>query len=318
MNAHEAAALAGAQVVRDGGELLTNVADAAGGGSGALTFDEKLKSEPGPSAAIIVTSGQADKVPAAIGTVIEAKSPRLAFALIAQAMFASRFERPADGDDEAAEVHDTADVHPSATISPGARIGANAIISPAAVIGHGVEIGADCLVGSGASITHATLGEGCRISSGARIGESGFGYTPAPKGPVLIPQLGAVRIGHHVDIGANSAVDRGMLADTVIGDLCKIDNLCQIGHNCRLGVGVIAASLTGISGSCVIGDGVMMGGQVGMADHLNIGDGAILAARSGIMKDVEPGAKIGGFPAKPLRQWMKEQAQLSRMLSKNK
>ena len=294
------------------------MADAASGGEGALTFDEKLKVEPAACAAILVGTGQAENVPPSIGTVLEVQSPRLAFAQMAATLFSSRFERPDPTDNQQPDIDPTAMVHPSAVVSPAARIGANAVISASAVIGHGVEIGAECFIGAGASITHATLGEGCRISAGARIGESGFGYVPGAAGPVLIPQFGAVRIGRQVDIGANSAVDRGMLADTTIGDLCKIDNLCQIGHNCQLGVAVIAASLTGISGSCTIGDGVMMGGQVGMADHLNIGSGAILAARSGVMKDVEAGAKIGGFPAKPLRQWMKEQARLSRMLSEDK
>jgi UDP-3-O-[3-hydroxymyristoyl] glucosamine N-acyltransferase len=176
-----------------------------------------------------------------------------------------------------------------------------------------VSIGAGCVIGAQVSITHAELGEGCRVLSGAKIGEAGFGYTAGPEGPFAVPQLGAVRIGKRVDIGALTSIDRGALSDTLVGDLTKIDNLCQIAHNCRIGRGVLIASQTGISGSCTIGDYVMMGGQVGMADHLDIGAGAVIAAGSGLMRDVEPGGKVGGRPAKPMRQWMKETAALGRL-----
>ena len=130
---------------------------------------------------------------------------------------------------------------------------------------------------------------------------------------VKVPQLGRVVIGDDVEIGANTTIDRGALADTVIGKGTKIDNLVQIGHNVTLGQYCIIAAQTGISGSCTIGNGVLMGGQVGLADHLNIGDGAQIAAGSGLMHDIPVGEKWGGSPAKPVKQWLREVAALTRL-----
>ncbi|MEO1042317.1 MAG: UDP-3-O-(3-hydroxymyristoyl)glucosamine N-acyltransferase [Pseudomonadota bacterium] len=311
----DAAGIGDAQLIRDGGLPVTKVADAELGGEGALSFAETLKKPLGLVAIVIVPAGQANEVPEAIPSVLEASSPRLAFAKIASALFASKSETGREME-VPSSVSDTAIVHPTAVISPGAEIADGVVVGPYAVIGHGVTIGAGTLIGAHVSVTHATIGSGCRISAGVRIGEAGFGYVPGEAGAVYIPQLGAVRIGHAVDIGANSTIDRGMLTDTVIGDGTKIDNLCQVAHNCKLGRSVLIASQTGVSGSCEIGDGVMMGGQVGMGDHLNIGAGAVLAARSGLMRDVEPGGRVGGTPAKPVRQWMKEVAVLSRLAEK--
>lgn len=311
LNGAEAARIGGAELVRGEGTIET-VADSATGGAGALIFAERLNGDIADAAAIIVPQGKADEGPGGIPVVLEARSPKLAFSRIAAHLFSSRFET---ADDEAAEpvIAENARIHPTAVISPGASIGSGAVIGPNAIIGHGVTIGEGTYVGPHVSIIHAEIGRHCRILSGARIGEAGFGYTAGDAGPVAVPQLGAVRIADEVDIGAQTTVDRGTLGDTIIGAMTKIDNLCQIAHNCRLGRGVLIASQTGISGSCVVGDFVMMGGQVGMADHLTIGDGAILAAKAGLMKDVEPGGKVGGAPAKPMRQWMKETAALSRL-----
>ncbi|MEM6913765.1 MAG: UDP-3-O-(3-hydroxymyristoyl)glucosamine N-acyltransferase [Pseudomonadota bacterium] len=315
LSPNDAADISGARLVRDGGVPITSVADAALGGEGALSFAEKVDASLGSVAVVIVPEGKADSVPDAIHSVVEAGSPRLAFAKIAAALFESKSESARE-DDTPSVISDEALIHPHAVIGPGAHIEGGVVIGPYAVIGHGVTIGAGTLIGPQTTVSHASVGAGCRVSAGARIGEAGFGYVPGEAGAVYIPQLGAVRIGHAVDIGANSTIDRGMLTDTVIGDGTKIDNLCQVAHNCKLGRSVLIASQTGVSGSCVIGDGVMMGGQVGMGDHLTIGDGAVLAARSGLMRDVEPGGRVGGTPAKPVRQWMKEVAVLGRLAEK--
>ncbi|MEM0929927.1 MAG: UDP-3-O-(3-hydroxymyristoyl)glucosamine N-acyltransferase [Pseudomonadota bacterium] len=313
----EAAEIGGGTLVRRGEGILSSVADAASGGEGALAFAEKPDETLAPATVLIVPDGKADTVPTTVGSVIEASSPRLAYAKIAAALFESKSECGCE-DDTPSKVADSAMVHPTAVVAPGATVADGAVIGPYAVIGHGVLIGAGTRVGSHVSINHATVGAGCSFSSGVRIGEAGFGYVPGDRGAVYIPQLGAVRIGDGVDIGANTTVDRGMLTDTEIGDGTKIDNLCQIAHNCKIGRSVLIASHTGVSGSCTIGDGVMMGGQVGMGDHVNVGAGAVLAARSGLMRDVEPGGRVGGTPAKPFRQWMKEVAALSRLAEKKR
>ena len=119
----------------------------------------------------------------------------------------------------------------------------------------------------------------------------------APTGPERIPQIGRVVIQDNVEIGANSTIDRGAMADTVIGEDTKIDNLVQIAHNVRIGRNCMIAGLSGISGSVTVGDNVIMGGGVGIADHLTIGAGAQLAAGSGFMNNVPAGEIWGGYPA---------------------
>jgi UDP-3-O-[3-hydroxymyristoyl] glucosamine N-acyltransferase len=313
LRADRAAEISGATLTRRGDAEIRDVAEVQKGGAGALVFAEKLKAQPASAAAVILPIGATGELEDEACTVLEAASPKLAFAKIAGHLFESYAETSYEG--EPAELGEGVHIDPSAVIASGTTIGAGTIIGPQSYIGPGVHIGAGSWIGAQVSITHAELGERCRISAGVKIGECGFGYTAGSAGPFPIPQLGAVRIGDGVELGALTTVDRGTLSDTVIGNLTKIDNLCQIAHNCRIGRGVLIASQTGISGSCCIGNYVMMGGQVGMADHLNIGNGAVIAAKSGLMRDVEPGAKVGGTPAKPMRQWMKEIAALGRLAS---
>ena len=126
-----------------------------------------------------------------------------------------------------------------------------------------------------------------------------------------VPQLFAP-----VEIGANTTIDRGTGPDTVIGAGTKIDNLVQIAHNVRVGKGCVIVSQVGISGSTVIGDFVMMGGQAGLTGHLKIGNAAQIAAQSGVMRDIDPGVTVGGSPAKPMRDWLKEVATIERLVKK--
>jgi UDP-3-O-[3-hydroxymyristoyl] glucosamine N-acyltransferase len=128
-----------------------------------------------------------------------------------------------------------------------------------------------------------------------------------------VPQVGRVIIQDGVEIGANATIDRGAIRDTVIGEGTKIDNLVQIAHNVEIGRHCVLASQTGISGSVTVGDFVMMGGKVGIADNVTIGSGAMLAAGSGVMSHVPPGAKWGGSPAGPAREWLKGAAAVRRL-----
>ncbi len=236
------------------------------------------------------------------------KTPRLAFALVA-----GRLHRSIDF--TAAQANPLG-AHETAIIASTAEIGEGAEIGPHAYIGPGVVIGAGAKIGAGVTISHALIGEGVKILPGARIGQSGFGFVAGPDGLIKVPQLGRVIIGVGVEIGANTAIDRGALEDTMIGDGTKIDNLVQIGHNVRIGRDCIIAAQCGVSGSCVIGDGVMLGGQVGLADHLTIGDGAMIAAGAGLMRDVPAGEKWGGRPGRPAKDWLRETAVLSKLAKK--
>lgn len=262
-----------------------------------------------PWPGLIVTSRGADLPPelAAVPTVL-VDSTRLALATLS-ASFDVR-PRLASG------------LHPSASIDPGARLGADVSVGPGSVVaadaslGDGCQLGANCVVGPG-----VVLGDGCVIHpnvtlydgvklgnrvvvhAGSVLGADGFGYAASPRGAVKVRHLGGVSIDDDVEIGANSAVDRGTVDDTVIGPRTKIDNLCQVGHNVHIGSDCLIAGMTGIAGSVVIGDGVIIGGAVGIADHVTIGSGARIAGRSGVTKDVPPGETWAGFPARPYRQY---------------
>jgi UDP-3-O-[3-hydroxymyristoyl] glucosamine N-acyltransferase len=204
-------------------------------------------------------------------------------------------------------------VDPGVVIGPQAEIGSGTIIAANAVIGPGVRIGRHCAVGSGCSITHALIGDGVIIHPGCRIGQDGFGYTMSGGRYTKVPQIARVIIQDDVEIGAGTTIDRGGLRDTVIGEGTKIDNLVQIAHNVSIGRHCIIVSQVGISGSVVIGDYAMLGGKVGVVDHLTIGEGAQVSVGALILSDIPAGARWGGSPAVPLREWARSNVMLRRL-----
>jgi UDP-3-O-[3-hydroxymyristoyl] glucosamine N-acyltransferase len=179
-----------------------------------------------------------------------------------------------------------------------------------------VVVGDDCRIGAETSISNAIIGARVEIAGCGSIGGPGFGFVPGPTGPLRMLQVGRVIVENDVAIGANCAIDRGATGDTVIGAGTVIDNLVQIGHNVRLGRNCVLSGQVGFAGSTVLGDGVRVGGQVAISDHLTIGSGARIAGRSGVMRDVEPGGAVGGYPALPLRQWHRQTAGLLRLFSR--
>jgi UDP-3-O-[3-hydroxymyristoyl] glucosamine N-acyltransferase len=199
-------------------------------------------------------------------------------------------------------------------IGPRAEIGAGTVVSANVVIGPEVRIGRDCAIGAGSTITHALIGDRVIIHPGCHIGQDGFGYLSSAQGHVKVPQVGRVVIHDDVEIGAGTAIDRGGIRDTVIGEGTKIDNMVQIGHNVVIGRHCIIVAQSGLSGSVTLEDFVVLAARVGIHPHVTVGKGAELAARSSVMRDVPRGARWGGFPnAKPIKQFFREIAMLERL-----
>jgi UDP-3-O-[3-hydroxymyristoyl] glucosamine N-acyltransferase len=205
-------------------------------------------------------------------------------------------------------------VHPGATVGDDCRIGDGTTILPAAQILPGSTIGRDATIGPAAVLYENTIvGDRSIIHGGAVIGAHGFGYHQEAGRHVPAPQLGYVRIGCDVEIGAGTTIDRGTYGATSIGDGTKIDNLVQIAHNCQIGRHNLICAQVGIAGSTTTGDYVVMGGQAGVRDHVHIGSRAMLSAMAGITNDVPDGAAMMGIPATPEREQKLKQAALAKL-----
>ena len=267
----------------------------------------------------------AAKVPAATIALI-APQPYRAYAQVLARLYPSA-ARPgssfdAVGVSSGSFVHPTARlergavIDPGAVIGPHAEVGSGTVVGAQALIGPHVRVGRDCAIGSNASVLNALVGNRVIIHPGVRIGQDGFGFAMGPQGHLKVPQVGRVIVQDDVEIGANTTIDRGSGRDTVIGEGTKIDNLVQIGHNVVIGRHCVIVSQVGISGSTTLEDFVVLGGQVGVVGHVRIGMGAQIAGSSNVNKDVPPGARWGGTPAKPMRDWFREMTTLKALASR--
>jgi len=253
---------------------------------------------------VIVPASAADAAPAGAAVIVSAES-QAAWAR-ASLLFHQPIALVRSAAREDVVEDDTVGLAPGVVLGIGARIGRGTRVGANTVIGPGVQIGRDCVIGSNVTIGFALIGDRVRLLSGARIGEPGFGAAGSRTGPVDVPQLGRVILQDGVSVGANSCIDRGAYDDTVVGENTKIDNLVMIGHNCVIGRNCLMAANTGISGSVTVGDGVIFGGKAGVGDHLAIGEGARVAAGAGVLQDIPAGETWSGYPAKPLRQFLRE------------
>ena len=273
------------------------------------------------AAAILTTPALAAAQPGSIPMLLAA-APRLAFAHAARLLQAPSVPTGVD---------------PRAAIAASAKLASDVSIGPFAVVEDGAELAAGVRVGAGAVIgAHCVLGPDCRIypravlypgvrlgagvivHAGAVLGSDGFGYVRdrATGAYLQFPQQGSLVIEDDVEIGANTTIDRGALAETHIGRGVKLDNLVHLGHNVTVGEDVVIAAQTGVSGSSTIGAGAVVAGQVGIADHVSIGEGTILGAQCGVPSHKQihgPGVLFWGTPARPITQYLKELATLGRL-----
>lgn len=275
--------------------------------------------------ACLVSQRYADRVPETTIALVTGE-PYAACAKVTAKLFPDAM-RPGSvfggaGISPGAYIHPEARLEPGVTVDPGAVIGPRAeigegtVIGPNAVIGPDVRIGRNCSIGPHATLLYALIGDRVIIHPGARIGQDGFGFAMSPRGHLKVPQIGRVIIQNDVEIGANTTIDRGANRDTVIGEGTKIDNLVQIAHNVTIGRHCVIVSQVGISGSTDLADFVAAGGQAGITGHLKIGMGAQIGAQSGVMTDVPAGARFGGSPAQPMREYMRAVATLNKIAAR--
>lgn len=320
----------GCRLAGDGSITVTSVSSMQSATSESLVFVEDAKQVDaalGSRAAAVIAGQFAAAINAAQKPIVISAQPRLTFAR------AARLLRDPDSDRF---------IHPEAIVPTSAKIGKNVAAGPRAILGEHVKIGDETTIGAGSVIgDNATIGTHCRIDAnvtiyprttlgnrvivqaGAVLGSEGFGYVRDSETGRYeqFPQIGRLIIEDDVEIGANSTIDRGALDETRIRRGTKIDNLVHIGHNVQIGENVVIAAQTGLSGSAVIEDNVIIGGQVGIADHVRIEAGAILGAQSGIpTKKVIRGKGVvfWGTPARPIREYLKELAFLSRSAKKDR
>jgi UDP-3-O-[3-hydroxymyristoyl] glucosamine N-acyltransferase len=272
----------------------------------AFLSNPKYRQQLDASRAGCVIVGPAMREPAlARGACIVTDDPYLYFARLTQLWKRSlaRSARP--------PIHPTAAIDPEAHIAEDVRIGAHCVVERGARIGRGTVLKAQVHVAE-----DCTIGERCILHPGVVIGGDGFGFAPHAGGWEKIEQLGAVTIGNDVEIGANTCIDRGALADTVIEDGAKLDNLIQVAHGVRIGRNTVIAANTGIAGSTTIGPNCIIGGAAMIQGHITIVEGTFVSAGTFISRSIhKPGSYTGIFPMDDNASWEKNAATLKQLHS---
>ncbi|HEU4774853.1 MAG TPA: UDP-3-O-(3-hydroxymyristoyl)glucosamine N-acyltransferase [Lysobacter sp.] len=309
----------------DGGVRILGVGTLAQAGPDQLAFlaNPKYRHQLNATTAgaVVMRESDAEGYP---GTALIASDPYTAFARLS-ALFEPLPSRPPG-------IHPSADIHPTARVADDAHvaafvsIGANSRIEAGAVIGAGCVIGEDCVVGAGSElvarvtlVTRVRLGQRVRIHPGAVLGADGFGLAmdrPDEGEPrwIKVPQLGGVVVGDDCEIGANTAIDRGAIEDTVLEEDVRLDNLIQIGHNVRIGAHTAMAGCVAVAGSARIGRYCLIGGGAGITGHLEICDRVVITAMSLVTRSIrEPGEYSSGTGLMDNRSWRKNAARFRQL-----
>ncbi len=311
----------GGELIGDAHVLIERIAGLAAADAAAISFVSHVRYRAQlqtTAAACVIVAPALREDAAARGAVIVTPDPYLYFARLTQ-WWAERTRPQAQ-----AGIHPSAVVSPEAQLGTGVVIGPQAVVEAGAVLADGVQIGAHGFVGAGVQIGAQTrlaprvtlmpgtlLGARCLLHSGVVIGADGFGFAPTQGRWEKIEQLGGVRIGDDVEIGANTCIDRGALEDTVIGVGVKLDNLIQIGHNVQIGDHSAMAGCAGVAGSARIGKGCTIGGAAVILGHLELADGVHISASSTVMRSIkQPGQYSGVFPIDDNSAWEKNAATL--------
>ena len=292
--------------------------DRAGPGDLSWVADRRRAREAAKSRAgalVVASEEDAGGKPAVV-----VSSPTLALAAWLEILLPAAAIRR--GISRSAHVHSTASlgrgvsVAAGATVEAGAIVGARTVLSAGTFVGRDAVVGEDCYLHPNAAVLErCSIGARCILQPGAVVGSDGFGYVWDGSRQRKIPQKGIVRVEDDVEIGANAAIDRATLGETVIGRGTKIDNLVQVGHNVVVGDDSLLCGQAGVAGSCRLGRRVTLAGQAGIGDHATIEDGATVTAQGGIVSRgvVPAGAVVSGMPAAPHREFLKRAALVARL-----
>lgn len=316
----ELAARVGAAVEGDARVVVRRVATLDDAAPDAITFlvSPRLRASLATTRAGAVILAPRDAALTSLPRLVHA-NPYATYARVATLLHPA--PRRAPGVHAMALVDPTATVDPSATVDAFARIGARARVGARVHVGSYCEVGDDAELGDDVDLVmrvtlypRSVLGARTIVHAGAVIGADGFGNAEDGGRWIKIPQVGRVVIGADCEIGANTTIDRGAIADTVIEDDVKLDNQIQVGHNCRIGAHTAIAGCVGIAGSCIIGRNVKIGGAAMIAGHLTIVDDVVVSAATGVFSSIDsPGVYTGTFPALPHREWQHVASQVRRL-----
>lgn len=313
----ELAALLGGTVIGDGTREIEDIKGLQEAGMQDITFAVDPYTEYLPqvhAGAVIVEK----EVPAGDNTLVLVKNPRLAFSqllvLFHPRQTVARGIHPTAVVDDSAVLGDNAAVMAYAVIGRNVRIGKNCVIYPYVFIGDNVTIGDDAVIYPGAVIhENCQLGDRLVVRAHAVIGGEGFGFATNEGRHTRIPQIGNVKIGDDVEIGACTCIDNGTLDSTVVKRGTKIDNLVHLGHNVEIGEDCFIIAQVGIAGSTKAGNHCIFAGQVGCTGHITIGDNAVFAGKTGITGNVEGNQVYAGYPMQPHMEWKRSQVYLKHL-----
>ena len=310
----------GAELIGDANCTIERVATLGNAQSGDITFITNSRYKNlllTTNASAVIISDQFRSLLKTNGIVV--KDPYVAYAKIATLLYASVARQqgihPSSSVGPGCNIAATAWVGPNCVVDTGVTIGDNTYIGPGTVIEKDAVIGDDCYVVANVTICHrVVIGNRVILHPGVVIGSDGFGLANDDGKWVKIPQVGTVRIGHDVEIGSNTTIDRGTIEDTVIDDGAKIDNLVQVAHNVQIGAHTAIAGCTGIAGSAKIGEYCQLGGGVGVVGHLEITDHVQITGMSKVSASImEPGVYSSGTPIQPFQKWQRNTVRVKQL-----
>ncbi len=308
MKLDDIAKMVGGSVKGDGTIEITDVRSVEDAGEGHITFLAKKKflgqlQRGGASAVVVGSEIETDKAQVVVG------NAPLAFARVLAHLYPD--PRPAPGIHPQAVIGGNVTLGKDVSVGALAVVGGNSTVGDGTVLYPGVAVGEDCRIGNHCTIhpnvtlyRNMVIGNHVTLHAGVVVGADGFGYTLDEKGRHFkINQTGNVVIEDHVEVGANTCIDRATLGTTVIKEGTKIDNLVQVAHNCTVGEHSILVAQVGLAGSCTLGHHVVLAGQSGVVDHVTLGDQVTLTARAAALRDIESNSVHGGFPNVPQSTW---------------